>query len=100
MLDGYGKNIDYAEIYLTDKCNLRCVYCRAEDNIPYNDNSINDALSLYEYKFIINGLSQVGIKKINFTGGEPLLYQDPVELIRYTYYECNIYVNKEKECKV
>jgi len=90
MLDGYGKNIDYAEIYLTDKCNLRCVYCRAEDNIPYNDNSINDALSLYEYKFIINGLSQVGIKKINFTGGEPLLYQNLVELIRYTHYECNI----------
>lgn len=90
MLDEYGKNIDYAEISITDKCNLRCVYCRSEDSIHYNDNLINDCLSLYDYKFIINGLSQVGIKKINFTGGEPLLYPNLVELIRYTYYECNI----------
>lgn len=90
MLDEYCKNIDYAEISITDKCNLRCVYCRSEDSIHYNDNLINDCLSLYDYKFIINGLSQVGIKKINFTGGEPLLYPNLVELIRYTYYECNI----------
>ena len=59
MSDEYGKNIDYAEISITDKCNLRCVYCRSEDSIHYNDNLINDYLSLYDYKFIINGLSQV-----------------------------------------
>lgn len=67
MLDGYERNIDYARISLTDKCNLRCVYCMPEDKV-YENNLINDTLSFNDYKFIINGLSQVGIKKIKFTG--------------------------------
>ena len=89
MLDGYERNIDYARISLTDKCNLRCVYCMPEDNV-YENNLINDTLSFNDYKFIINGLSQVGIKKIKFTGGEPLLYPHLIELIKYAHYECNI----------
>ncbi|MDY3001668.1 GTP 3',8-cyclase MoaA [Romboutsia timonensis] len=89
MLDGYGRNIDYARISLTDKCNLRCVYCMPEDKV-YENNLINDTLSFNDYKFIINGLSQVGIKKIKFTGGEPLLYPHLIELIKYAHYECNI----------
>lgn len=89
MLDGYERNIDYARISLTDKCNLRCVYCMPEDKV-YENNLINDTLSFNDYKFIINGLSQVGIKKIKFTGGEPLLYTHLIELIKYAHYECNI----------
>ena len=89
MLDGYGRNIDYARISLTDKCNLRCVYCMPEDKV-YENNLINDTLSLNDYKFIINGLAQVGIKKIKFTGGEPLLYPHLIELIKYAYNNCNI----------
>ena len=89
MLDGYERNIDYARISLTDKFNLRCVYCMPEDKV-YENNLINDTLSFNDYKFIINGLSQVGIKKIKFTGGEPLLYPHLIELIKYAHYECNI----------
>ena len=89
MLDGYERNIDYARISLTDKCNLRCVYCMPEDKV-YENNLINDTLSFNDYKFIINGLSQVGIKKIKFTGGEPLLYPHLIELIKYAHYQCNI----------
>ena len=89
MLDGYERNIDYARISLTDKCNLRCVYCMPEDKV-YENNLINDTLSFNDYKFIINGLSQVGIKKIKFTAGEPLLYPHLIELIKYAHYECNI----------
>ena len=40
MLDKYGRNIDYARISLTDKCNLRCVYCMPEDKV-YENNLIN-----------------------------------------------------------
>ena len=40
MLDGYERNIDYARISLTDKCNLRCVYCMPEDKV-YENNLIN-----------------------------------------------------------
>ena len=89
MLDGYERNIDYARISLTDNCNLMCVYCMPEDKV-YENNLINDTLSFNDYKFIINGLSQVGIKKIKFTGGEPLLYPHLIELIKYAHYECNI----------
>ena len=89
MLDGYERNIDYARISLTDKCNLRCVYCMPEDKV-YENNLINHTLSFNDYKIIINGLSQVGIKKIKFTGGEPLLYPHLIELIKYAHYECNI----------
>ena len=89
MLDGYERNIDYARISLTDKCYLRCVYCMPEDKV-YENNLINDTLSFNDYKFIINGLSQVGIKKIKFTGGEPLFYPHLIELIKYAHYECNI----------
>ena len=60
-----------------------------EDTV-YENNLINDTLSFNDYKFIINGLSQVGIKKIKFTGGEPLLYPHLIELIKYAHYECNI----------
>lgn len=89
MLDEYGRNIDYARISLTDKCNLRCVYCMPEDKV-YENNLIKDTLSFNDYKFIISGLAQIGIKKIRFTGGEPLLYPHLIELIKYTHYECNI----------
>ena len=89
MLDEYGRKIDYAKISLTDKCNLKCVYCIPEDEVDKNK-LMNNTLSLHDYKFIINGLSQVGIRKIRFTGGEPLLYPHLIELIKYTRIECNI----------
>lgn len=87
MIDKYGRNINYARISLTEKCNLRCVYCMPDD-VSFNE--YENTLSLNDYKFIINGLSQIGITKIRFTGGEPLLYEGLSEIIRYTYEECNI----------
>ena len=89
MLDKLNRKIDYLRISVIDRCNLRCVYCMPEDKV-YENNLINDTLSFNDYKFIINGLSQVGIKKIKFTGGEPLLYPHLIELIKYAHYECNI----------
>lgn len=90
MKDKLGRNINYAHIALTDKCNLRCVYCMPA-HIEFKRNYINDELSLNDYKFIIKGLSELGITKICFTGGEPLLYPHLNELIKFTYEECNIH---------
>lgn len=89
MLDEYRRNIDYAKISLTDECNLKCVYCTSQEKM-YEDNLINDRLSFYDYKFIINNLVQIGIKKIKFIGGEPLLYPNIVELIKYAHEECGV----------
>ncbi|MGL6106784.1 GTP 3',8-cyclase MoaA [Romboutsia sp.] len=89
MKDKFGRNINYARISLTDKCNLRCVYCMPSD-VKFEKNYMNDELSFEDYKFIIKGLSELGITKVRFTGGEPLLYPYLKELIKFTYEECNI----------
>lgn len=89
MIDKYGRNINYVRISLTDKCNLRCVYCMPSD-IVFEEDYVNNVLSVDDYKFIIKGMSELGITKVRFTGGEPLLYPNLVELIRYTYEDCKI----------
>lgn len=89
MKDSYSREINYLRISLTDKCNLRCVYCIEEDTM-FEDDYINNILSFEDYKFIIKNAREIGITKIKFTGGEPLLYPRISELIHYAKYECNI----------
>lgn len=89
MKDKFGRNIDYVRISLTDKCNLRCVYCMPLDT-GYEKQHINENLSFEDYKFLIKGLSELGINKVRFTGGEPLLYPHLNELIKFTHEECKI----------
>lgn len=89
MIDKYGRSIDYLRISLTDNCNLRCVYCMPPD-VKFDRNYINDDLSLEDYKFLIKSMSDLGITKVRFTGGEPLLYPHLIELIRFTKQECGI----------
>ena len=89
MIDKYGRNIDYLRISLTDKCNLRCIYCMPSD-VDDEDEHINNGLSIDEYKFVIKSMASVGIKKLRFTGGEPTLYPGLNELIRFAKNECNI----------
>lgn len=83
MVDNYGREINYLRISLTDKCNLKCVYCMP-NGVEFNDEYINDFLSFDDFKFIINSMSELGINKVRFTGGEPLLYPRLEELIKYT----------------
>ncbi|MGL5348456.1 MAG: GTP 3',8-cyclase MoaA [Peptostreptococcaceae bacterium] len=89
MKDNYGRNINYVRISLTNKCNLRCVYCMPSD-IENDIKYIDEELSFEDYKFIIKSLAELGITKVRFTGGEPLLYPYLKELIRFTYEECGI----------
>ena len=88
MKDSYSREIDYLRISLTNKCNLDCVYC-SEDNKSVEE-SVNNILSFNDYKFIIKSFSELGIKKIKFIGGEPLLYPYLKDLIYFAKYECNI----------
>ncbi len=77
MVDGYERQINYARISLTNMCNLRCTYCSQYDGKKSN-------ISLEFYKNLIDALVKVGINKIRFTGGEPLLNPNIVELVKYT----------------
>ena len=82
LVDRYGRLFDYARIALNEKCNLRCVYCMPEEGIKFKPDK--DLLSNGEIKRIISLLSDLGVKKIRFTGGEPLLREDIFDLIEYT----------------
>lgn len=80
MIDGYGRNIDYIRISLTDRCNLRCVYCMpAEGVVPV---SHNDILTFDEITRLCRIFASLGIGKIKLTGGEPLCRRNVAELIR------------------
>lgn len=79
MKDKYGREIDYLRISLTDKCNLRCIYCMEEKGNDFFDEE--EKLTKDEICKIVNGCSKLGIKKIRLTGGEPLVRKDIVELV-------------------
>ncbi|MGL5756578.1 MAG: GTP 3',8-cyclase MoaA [Paraclostridium sp.] len=87
MIDKHNREIDYLRISLTDKCNLRCIYCMPQD---IQTDNINNELSFEDYKTILKVFSNAGIKKVRFTGGEPLLYENLDKLIEYARVECRI----------
>lgn len=80
MIDAQGRTIDYVRISVTDRCNLRCVYCMPENGIPMATHE--DLLSFEEIERLCRILAEVGIKKVKLTGGEPLVRKDFVELVR------------------
>ena len=71
MRDGFGRQIDYLRISLTDKCNLRCSYCMPEEGV--NMIPHERILSLEETARIASVMRDIGIRKIRLTGGEPLV---------------------------
>jgi len=80
MFDRYGRNIDYLRISVTDRCNLRCVYCMPAEGIENLEH--DDILTYKEILTVVKTVSKVGIKKIKITGGEPLVRKGIVNLVR------------------
>lgn len=80
MIDGYGRNIDYMRISVTDRCNLRCVYCMPEEGIQ--PVSHQDILSYDEIRILAEIFAGLGIRKIKVTGGEPLVRRNLSELVK------------------
>ncbi|MGM0212701.1 GTP 3',8-cyclase MoaA [Enterococcus sp. AZ109] len=79
LKDRFGRKHDYVRIAITDKCNLRCVYCMPEEGIQFfSDESI---LSSSEIIRMCRHFAQMGIEKIRLTGGEPLLRSDILTII-------------------
>lgn len=83
MLDQYGREIDYMRISITDRCNLRCVYCMPSEGIVKQCH--NDILSYEEITKLVRHFAAFGIRKIKLTGGEPLVRNDVAVLIRKLY---------------
>ncbi|MFC2013732.1 GTP 3',8-cyclase MoaA [Chloroflexota bacterium] len=69
--DSFQRPINYLRISVTDRCNLRCIYCMPADGVSLV--SHDDILSYEEIHTIIRAAAELGINKIRVTGGEPLL---------------------------
>lgn len=83
MLDSFGRKINYLRISLTDRCNLRCIYCMPEKGISDKIHH-DEILSLEDMYELIKAFVELGIDKIRFTGGEPLVRKNIVQLINKT----------------
>lgn len=80
LVDTFGRTFDYLRIAVTDACNLRCVYCMPEEGVAF---AVRDELlTLDELTRVIRVVSKLGVSKIRFTGGEPLVRKDITELVR------------------
>lgn len=80
MKDKFGRNITYLRISVTDKCNLRCVYCMPEEGVKLIDHS--DLLSFEEISNFVKCAVTMGINKVRLTGGEPTVRKGIVDLVR------------------
>jgi cyclic pyranopterin phosphate synthase len=80
LLDPYSRHIDYLRLAVTDRCNLRCVYCMPADGVPQLRHE--DILSYEEMVRFLRISVQAGISKVRLTGGEPLVRKDLDFLIR------------------
>ncbi|MHB8281387.1 MAG: GTP 3',8-cyclase MoaA [bacterium] len=79
LIDGFGRQITYLRISLTDRCNLRCVYCMPEDGVKLIEHS--EMLSYEEILKFVNILASHGVNKIRITGGEPLVRKGMINFI-------------------
>ena len=80
MLDNYNRKIDYLRISVTDRCNLRCVYCMPEDGVEMLDH--NEILNFDEIIEVTKAAVRKGVEKVRITGGEPLVRNGIVDLVK------------------
>lgn len=79
ILDSFGRSINYLRISVTDRCNLRCIYCMPPEGVPQISHS--EILSYEEIRAVVQAAAELGINKIRLTGGEPLVRADLPKLI-------------------
>ncbi|WP_145322309.1 GTP 3',8-cyclase MoaA [Paenibacillus xylanexedens] len=79
LMDPFGRKHDYLRISVTDRCNLRCVYCMPEEGMQFEPTE--RILSYEEITSIVKALAPLGIRKLRLTGGEPLVRKGLDQLI-------------------
>ncbi len=77
--DSCGRSINYLRISVTDRCNLRCIYCLPPSGIPLIPR--NHILSYEEILSVVRAATEAGISKIRLTGGEPLVREGLPRLV-------------------
>ncbi|HEY0414046.1 MAG TPA: GTP 3',8-cyclase MoaA [Allosphingosinicella sp.] len=78
LVDGFGRRITYVRLSVTDRCDLRCRYCMAEDMTFVPKERL---LSFDEIEALTDLLIARGVRKLRLTGGEPLVRRDILDLV-------------------
>jgi len=78
-IDSFGRSINYLRISVTDRCNLRCLYCMPPEGVPRIPHS--EILSYEEIRTVVRAAAELGINRIRLTGGEPLVRAELPKLI-------------------
>jgi len=78
-LDAFGRSLESLRISVTDRCNLRCLYCMPEEEYQWLPRT--SILDYEEIGRLVDAFSAVGVSKVRITGGEPLLRRDLTKLI-------------------
>ncbi|MFA5892227.1 MAG: radical SAM protein, partial [Actinomycetota bacterium] len=80
MFDSYGREIAYLRVSVTDRCNLRCVYCMPPEGVePLRHEEI---LTFEEIAMVVGVAVGLGFRKVRLTGGEPLARKGIASLVR------------------
>ncbi|MEA2718729.1 MAG: 3,8-cyclase [Candidatus Eremiobacteraeota bacterium] len=79
LVDAFRRPITYLRVSVTDRCNLRCVYCMPEAGLPWIPKP--DVLTFEEITAIVRAAASIGVRSIRLTGGEPLIRRDLDQLV-------------------
>lgn len=79
LIDSFNRQVRYLRLSVTDRCNLRCTYCMAEDMTFLPKSKV---LSLEEMTFVSKAFVELGVEKIRLTGGEPLVRNGIIDLAK------------------
>ena len=95
LVDIFNRKINYLRVSVTDRCDLRCVYCMKEKMTFLPKNEI---LTFEEIGRLCDNFIEMGINKIRLTGGEPLVRKNIIKLIKKLNFKncpcnlCKVYI--------
>jgi GTP 3',8-cyclase len=79
FIDSFGRSITYLRISLTDRCNLRCVYCMPKEGMHWQP--LADQLSVDEIIQVVKSAAEGGVRRVRLSGGEPLVHPRIIEIV-------------------
>ncbi len=82
LQDRHGRTFDYVRIAVIEQCNLRCTYCMPEEGVQFKEKDM--VLRTDEILRVVELLARMGVRKVRFTGGEPLVRPDIIDIVSRT----------------
>ena len=80
LIDSFGRALDYLRVSITDRCNLRCVYCMPSVGVEWKPH--DNMLRFEEVLRIVRIMAELGIRKVKVTGGEPLVRKGAASFLK------------------